>query len=482
MLEAWALGALAVAALAGFLAYPTWPAYDSAYALVWGREVLDGTAPSFDAFRAPTEHPLAVAFGTVLAPLGTDLAPRAMLAATVVSFVGLVAGVHRLARGAFGSAVAVVAALLLLTRLDYPFLAARGYVDIPYLALVVWAAVIVARAPSRAAHRGRRATLVLGLLALAGLLRPEAWLLAGGYVLWLAPGAPWAQRARLAALAAVAPVLWTLTDWAATGDPLFSQHHTNALAEELGRQRPASEAPRLLADYLERLTKWPVLAAAVAGIGLAWWLARRRVAVPLVLTASGIVTFLAIAVAGLAVIERYLAISALGLLLFAAFAVAGWTTLPRGHRARRPWALVSAAAVALGGAWTVTHLSAAKVDAELRSRVDVRRSLQGLLTDPAVTRARACGPVTVPTHKLLPDTRWILDAGVAGVRARNDLADAGRNTKGVHVYLWGSDMLRNPAYGPLGNEKHAEQPLILVPPADAVVIARTEGFVAYASC
>src|SRR3712207_8404766 len=55
--------------------------------------------------------------------------------------------------------VGAVAAALLLTRFDYPFLAARGYIDIPYMALVVWAATL------EATHR-RRGLPVLILLSL----------------------------------------------------------------------------------------------------------------------------------------------------------------------------------------------------------------------------------------------------------------------------------------------------------------------------
>src|SRR3954469_19520454 len=173
-----ALAALAAATFAGFLVRPTFPNYDSYYSLLWGRELLDGTLPSFDAYRAPTEHPLAVAFGAVLAPLG-DAAPRTWLALTVVAFCLLVAGAYRLGRAAFGPWVGAVAALLVLSRLDYAFLAARGYIDVPYLALVAWAAALETERP-------RRGGAVWVLLTLAGLLRPEAWLLAAAYWLWCA--------------------------------------------------------------------------------------------------------------------------------------------------------------------------------------------------------------------------------------------------------------------------------------------------------
>ncbi len=67
-----------------------------------------------------------------------------------------------------------------MSRFDFAFLAVRGYIDIPYLALVVWAIALEAQQP-------RRGTAVFALLALAGLLRPEAWLLAGLYFLWTLP-------------------------------------------------------------------------------------------------------------------------------------------------------------------------------------------------------------------------------------------------------------------------------------------------------
>ena len=115
--RAWAragFALLCVGAAIGYLVYPTYPNYDSAYSLIWGRELLDGSLPSFDAYRAPTEHPLAVAVAAVLSPLG-DAAPRTWLAITVVAFCLLVAGTYRLGRAAFGPWVGAVAALLVLS-------------------------------------------------------------------------------------------------------------------------------------------------------------------------------------------------------------------------------------------------------------------------------------------------------------------------------------------------------------------------------
>src|SRR3954451_1403375 len=91
-----ALAAFAAVILAGFAAYPTYPNYDSYYALLWGRELLDGAPLSFDAFRAPTQHPLTIAFGAVLSLFGAG-ADRIMVGATFVAFVALIAAMYVLA-------------------------------------------------------------------------------------------------------------------------------------------------------------------------------------------------------------------------------------------------------------------------------------------------------------------------------------------------------------------------------------------------
>lgn len=128
--EGLALALMTAAAIAGFLAFPTYPNYDSLYSLLWAREILDGVLPSFDAYRAPTQHPLWVVLCLPLAAIGEG-GDRVLLALCVLSFVALVAGMYALGEHVFGAVVGVVAALLLASRLDFPFLAARGYIDIP---------------------------------------------------------------------------------------------------------------------------------------------------------------------------------------------------------------------------------------------------------------------------------------------------------------------------------------------------------------
>src|SRR5690606_15964867 len=126
----------------------------------------------------------------------------------------------RLGTELFHPAVGAVAAVVVLTRPALERDTVLGYQDLPFAALVLAAVLMEARRP-------RRGAPVLAVLAVAGLLRPEAWALAGLYWLWLAPAASWATRARLAALVAVGPVVWALMDLAVTGDALHSLHGTS---------------------------------------------------------------------------------------------------------------------------------------------------------------------------------------------------------------------------------------------------------------
>src|SRR3954464_13819 len=213
----WAAAGLAlvtVAALVGYLVYPTFPNYDSYYSLLWAREALHLDALSFDGYRTPTEHPLAILIGIPLVLLGKG-GDRVLVFMTLASMVVLGAGLYRLGRLSFGPLVGAVAALLVCTRFDFPFLAVRGYIDIPYLALVVWAAALELGRP-------RRGLPVFLLLTAAALLRPEAWILIGLYWLWFAWRAPWRARIGYAALAAVGPPAPGVLGWrGGRGAPVF---------------------------------------------------------------------------------------------------------------------------------------------------------------------------------------------------------------------------------------------------------------------
>jgi hypothetical protein len=427
-----ALALLIVAVAVGTLVYPTYPNYDSYYSLLWGREILHLHLPTFDVYRAPTQHPLALVFGAALSLLGRS-GDRAMVLFTMASLVVLAMGMYRLGRAAFTPVIGLIAGALLITRFDFPFLAARAYIDIPYLAFVVWAAALELARP-------RRGGVVWVLLACAGLLRPEAWLLIGLYFLWMASGVHGPGRlrtwARYAAIAAIGPLVWVAVDFAVTGQPLFSLQHTSGLAEELGRTKGLSQVPSAMQRFFSSLAKTPVIYAGVAGFFAALWMAPRRVVLPTLLWVIGTGTFVLVGVAGLSVIDRYLLVPALMIMLFAAVALAGWTMLREGLLLRKLWAVGAALVIVWGVAFTATRVNFSSFDQELRLRGDSHEGLVALLDDPKVHAAMRCGPVSTPSHKLVPDTRWVLGAGADDVIARADKPAATRRAeRGVALYV-----------------------------------------------
>jgi hypothetical protein len=469
-MDAWARPLFAVLCLAtavGFFVFPTYPNYDSYYSLLWGREVLDLTLPHFEGFRVPTEHPLAIAVGAVLSLFG-EAGDRLWIAATLASYVALVAGVYRLGRIAFTPLVGLVAAALLLTRFDFAFLAARGYIDIPYMALVVWALVLEVQKP-------RRGAIVFGLLALSGMLRVEGWLLAAAYWVWMSwPGrATWGERVKWAAWAALGPVTWWTTDFIVTGNPLFSLQYTSNFAEDLGRSRSLSELPSVLPLFFSSLVKLPVLVVAIVGVGLALWITPRRAIAPLVLFLTGVGTFVAVAAGGASVIERYLVIGALALLIFAGVGFAGWTMLERG-RARTIWMSLAIVAVLGGVAYTATHLNLRRFGNELSFRGDAHNSLAAVLRDPDVTRARRCGDLYFPNHKLVPDARWILDERFEDVKTRVEVEAP---EKGVFVLATSRFAIFKHAF-----TNDNDPSIIQVPPEGWEPVARSVHYAAYAKC
>jgi len=334
----------------------------------------------------------------------------------------------------------------------------------------VWAAVLELDRP-------RRGWPVFALLAAAGLLRPEAWILAGLYFLWMSRGAGWGGRARYAALAAIAPLVWAAVDAAVTGDPLFSLHYTSSSAEDLARQRTLGELPSALPTFFASLVKLPVLLGAVAGLAFAVVAAPRRAAMPLVLLLSGVGTFVLIGIAGLSVIERYLIVAALALLVFAAVALGGFTMLRPGSL-RTAWATLAVLLAIAGTVLTATRVDVAALTNELQFRGDAHTALKRVLHTPAVTRALRCGPLTAPNHKLVPDSRWLLDLPRGRVLARADPdLPRRRASRGVALYVTSRFALFRHAF-----TNNVDPPSIQVPPPGWRRVATSEYVAAYARC
>ncbi len=444
-----AFAVLAAAAVLLWALVPTYPNYDAYYHLVWGRELLDGVKPTFEAYQAPTQHPLYLAIAAVVGVAGED-GDRLLVLITALSHVAFVAGVFRLGRAVFDVRAAWVGAALAGSSFALLLYAARAYVDIPFLALVAWAAALEAERP-------RRGAVPMALLALAGLLRPEAWVLAGAYWLWCGP-----RRVDLLLLAAIAPVTWALVDLVVTGDPLFSLHATSDLADELGRERGLDEVPRSFFDFLGDTAREPVAVAGALGALLAW---RRReqlgaLHVPVALFVAGAITFVGTGIAGLSILPRYLSVPAVALCLFAGYLVTR-------NRAVLALAVVAGLVFAALRAETFDRLAT-----ELRFIRAVHSDLVGVLDTPQVRGGLRCGPLTFPNYRLVPDARWHLELPRERVGARS----AKQRDRGVAILVVGAKTLRRYGFA------DGASPRTNAPPDGFVRAVRHGRFTVYTAC
>jgi hypothetical protein len=412
---AWAINAAAAAAIGG-LAWLVFSRaflnYDTLYGLIWGRDLASGRTPDYELTLAPTPHPLVEVAGMPLSLLGEDGGYTAMLALAMLAFGALVWGIFLLGRECFGWPVGALAAFTLATRDPFLSQGMRAYVDIPFLALVVAAAVLEVRRP-------RRGVPVLVLLALAGLLRPEAWLLAGAYWLYLLPAVPRRRAAWLGALVAAAPLVWAISDLAVTGDALHSLTFTRDTAETLGRPQGIENVPEVMPRRLGEILRWVPLVGGTAGFFLALRVARERATIPAALTVLGGLAFVAIGIAGLSLLGRYLFLPAAMLCVFFGFAALGWIGRPLPGRWRMWIGAAAVLLVAFTGS-TISHQTD-RLD-RLRDGIQLRGAIQDDLRD--LTRAAAaealferCTPVYVPNHRAVPILAWYLDRAPGDFRS-----------------------------------------------------------------
>lgn len=251
---------------------------------------------------------------------------------------------------------------------------------------------------------------MLALLALAGLLRPEAWVLGVLYGLYVWRGRSTRERAALVALAAAAPVLWALTDWLATGDVLHSLHGTSALAEAVDRRRSVEDVPYWTLQYFGAALREPLVAAVPIGLAFAFLHARRRALLPLAVVAAMTAVFALGPLFGLPLIRRYVDTPAVLLMLFYGLAVCGWAQLPPG-RARRGWLAAGVLAAAFSVAYLPWHYDMLagierRVEADGRLYADLERAT----TAPEVHAAFArCKPLTSGDRRPIPFARWWLE-------------------------------------------------------------------------
>ena len=384
---------LALAALVALAAAPArFLNYDTAYALLWGNDLIHGRTPDYDVAFAPTPHPLATVVGAVGAVFGTGFGEALF---EVLAFVALgVLGwlVYALGAAWFTRATGVLAALIVLTREPILSYGVRAYVDIPYICLLLGALLVETR-------RARAGTPVLVLIALAGLLRPEAWLFAVVYAWWLWRGGA-LTRAHVA-LVVGPPVLWALSDLAVTGDPLHSLTGTRSTAEDLGRVTGLQHVPTTLPRRLGEILREPVLfGAAVGGVLSLWRLRTRGVLLGAIAGVVSVVAFCLLATAGLSILTRYLLLPATILAIFAAAGVCAWTELPREDPWRVRWMGLAALTVVLVVAFVPSQAMRLK---NTRSALVTQTRILGELHDISDDYPFAdCGLVTVPNRRAVP--------------------------------------------------------------------------------
>ena len=445
---AWVAAVSAVLLLLFPLGFPN---YDTIYALLWGREMAHGLSPDVGAALPPTPHPLAELFGLVATPLGDGAIDLTMVLAYVsLALVGYL--VYRLGSLWFDRPIGGLAALIVLTRAPYLSNGLRAYIDVPYIALCLGALLLETKRP-------RSGWPVLVLLALAGLLRPEAWLFSLAYLAYLllgpseAPASPAGAasgnsshqdasgkerrasleradtqsaglirpalgRARdallsptgalLAGLALAGPLLWALFDWITAGSPTYSFTGTRETVETLERQTGPIDlvlyGPRRLGEVLQ----WPGMVGAFGGIVLGLATLRRRSSLGVAAAALALAAFAVLASAGLAIIPRYTMLAAAVLAVFAALALLGWRLLEPSHPWRRAWQVFAVVVALMFVVWGPNQYDLLhRVDVDLTNQSEIESDLGDLAESGAFEPL--CLPISVPNHRAVPRLAFDLD-------------------------------------------------------------------------
>ncbi len=459
--------------------------YDTLYTLVWGRELAHGALPNLEVAIAPTPHPLATLGAIGLSPLSSlridglhgDLAASVVVGLSYVSLALLGWVVFALGRAWFNTAAGLTAAAIVLTRIPVLDFGARAYVDIPYLVLVLGALLVETRRP-------RAGPPVLALLALAALLRPEAWLFSAAYLGWLLlPGLraardgsrpartrAWRDAAPLVALAACGPVLWCLHDLLLTHNALHSLTGTRDNAATLGRITGLQHVPTTLPRRIGEILREPVLfAAAGGGVFALIWHRDRHTRLGATTGVLAVAAFCVLAAAGLPIITRYVLLIGTLLAIFAGAGVFGWLDVRRGA-ARTWWARFGGLALVVLALYVPNQIE--RIDSLARA-LSRQESIQGDLAR-VVKAGLPCRPVAVPNRRPIPllalwlelDPGAVVDAQSGGVPHRGTYL-VPRTEKVAHDYIL---------------DKRDVDRTVAPPPAGFRTVRRDASWTAAASC
>jgi hypothetical protein len=441
--------------------------YDTLYALAWGGQLAQGETPSYGVPIAPTPHPLIELLGIVLRPLSPHAEIEVVVWLGFLALAGCAWVIFRLGQRWFGTAAGALAALLFLTRVPVISYGVRAYLDVSYVLLVLGALLVEVRRP-------RAGAPVLVLLALAGLLRPEAWVFSGLYWLYLVGLVPARLRARLPTgepvrergalvkvtlLAAAAPIVWLGSDLLVTGNPFWSLTNTRHTASTLDRKTGIANVPQYVPRRVGEVLQAAALAGAVVGAVLSLWWLRARALVPAFGALLAVAIFAAFAVVGLPINTRYAFLAAAFGCLFCGAAVFGWTVLPHGDRRRNVW-MGAAVLVALGLIATAPtqYRKAHRELRKLAAQERIEGDMEALVGSGAITLR--CGPVGVPSHAPIPLLALYLRTSPGRIRS----PEAGHIAYGVYLDPASKEIERDYVLDP-----HDPHEPVAVPPGFSAV-------------
>ena len=346
------------------------PNYDSLYALLWGRDLLHLHAADFEGYRAPTEHPLAIAFGALLLALrrqaATACGPRARSPRSSRWSPGSTGSARPRSRRSSASSPRCCCSPASTSRSSPP------------------AATSTSRTwrwscgrPCSRSQRPRRGAPVLVLLALGRAAAPRGVGAAGLYWLWVGwPAHRGRQRIALRGAAPrSAPVVWVLRRLRSSPATRCSRCTTRparrgARAHQ-GRWRRCP--PRCGRSSID-LVKLPVVLGALAGLRRSRSCSRRaaRRDAARAVRVGRRRRSCSSAPAGLSVIERYLLVAvARGAGVLRASRSAAGRCCATARWLRRVWIGAALLLVLFGVAFTATRVN---LDA-LRHRAAVPRRL-----------------------------------------------------------------------------------------------------------
>jgi hypothetical protein len=335
----------------------------------WGQALSRGERPVYG-HAMTTPKPLGFAVGLLVSPMSPW---RAFQVAIIVALAVLAAALFW---GAFREAGAV-GAVFVLGALGFSSLAGDslrfGLIDAIVAALVMVA--LVTRGPARVV-----------CLFVAGLARPEAWVLCGlaGYT--ETAGSRGRRLAAGLAAAAAAPLVWLLVDLGLTGDPLASLHRGRRIVSiEYPRFHavPLSQMPSVIWSALDHNVGVVIILAGTVGVLLHMRRGLTQASfdplpVAVLLVWAVMVT---IETRGAPFEDRYIYAAAMPLLLGAAV-VLGWR-LPARWRGGRALATAGAIAAVLVTTIVMPGTAGSAINRNVAAAM------------PSIERALTCGQIRV---------------------------------------------------------------------------------------